>query len=373
MTLQATTWNDLFPQWGQKIRMNPRWSDFLKSGPHDQAEVMFAQRVEAAPKVELHVHLEAAVPASFYSMLNASRQLFPLQEEPAARAPFLDFRSFITAWLDNARLIDEHEVFFALGRAFVHDRAAQNIVYSEVHCSPVDFSIMRARYPALGKELDFGSCLSALCRGVAQGLKEQVHVDIRLIVDLLWISTAAEKATMIDAIESLLGVASTDSSIASPRGGNLIIAVGLGGPESTSREDVVAQLNPLKRCRDLGLSLDIHCGETSPSALANYAAKTLRPDRIAHGISGSPEFFFSGHISACPLSNIQTGVFAKPLNHHPIAIMQERGLSFSVNTDDPLLFGTTLTLEYVALRKAFGWDFDFFEKSQANARAAAFR
>jgi adenosine deaminase len=73
------------------------------------------------------------------------------------------------------------------------------------------------------------------------------------------------------------------------------------------------------------------------------------------------------------LSNIQTGVFAKPLAEHPIAVMLERGLSFSVNSDDPLLFGTTLTLEYVALRKAFGWGLEFFKKTQDHARAAAFR
>jgi adenosine deaminase len=363
------SWNTIFPHWGHEIRSNGRWSDFLKPGPHDRDEMEFAQHIEAAPKVELHVHLEAAVPAHFYSMLNANRQLFEARDEPAARSPFVDFRSFITAWLDNARLIDDHEIFFALGRAFVHDRAVQNIVYSEVHTSSVDFSIMRARYPALGKQLDFRSCLAALCRGIAHGLTERPDVDVRLIVDLLWISTPAEKATMIEAIGSLIA----GNEARSPRGDCLIVAVGLGGPECSSRDEVDAQLASLNLCRDLGLGVDIHCGETSPAELADYAATTLHPNRVAHGISGSPGSFFGGHISACPLSNIQTGVFAKPLAEHPIAFMLERGLSFSVNSDDPLLFGTTLTLEYVALRKAFGWGLEFFKKTQDHARAAAFR
>jgi adenosine deaminase len=367
--LHEKSWNTIFPHWGHEIRSNQRWSDFLKPRPHDDDEIKFAQRIEAAPKIELHVHLEAAVPAGFYSMLNASRQLFEERDEPAARSPFADFRSFITAWLDNARLIDDHEIFFALGRAFVHDRAAQNIVYSEVHTSSVDFSIMRARYPALGKQLDFRSCLAALCRGIGHGLTERPDIEVRIIADLLWISTPAEKATMIEGIGSL--IAGGDAR--SPRGDCMIVAVGLGGPECSSREEVDAQLESLNLCRDLGLGVDIHCGETSPAELADYAATKLRPNRIAHGISGSPASFFGGHISACPLSNIQTGVFAKQLPDHPIAIMHGRDLSFSVNSDDPLLFGTTLTLEYVALRKAFGWGLDFFKKTQENARSAAFR
>jgi adenosine deaminase len=52
--------------------------------------------------------------------------------------------------------------------------------------------------------------------------------------------------------------------------------------------------------------------------------------------------------------------------------MVERGRGFSVGSDDPLLFGNTLTLEFVALRRVFGWGPELLALSNANACAAAF-
>jgi adenosine deaminase len=50
-------------------------------------------------------------------------------------------------------------------------------------------------------------------------------------------------------------------------------------------------------------------------------------------------------IEVCPTSNYRTGVVPKGAPH-PILTMIEAGLNVTVNSDDPPMFGTSLTEEY---------------------------
>ncbi|MGH8980540.1 MAG: adenosine deaminase, partial [Acidimicrobiales bacterium] len=43
---------------------------------------------------------------------------------------------------------------------------------------------------------------------------------------------------------------------------------------------------------------------------------------------------------------------------HPIELLRSAGVPVSVNTDDPLLFGTSVDGEYAVCAAAFGWDQD---------------
>jgi len=59
-------------------------------------------------------------------------------------------------------------------------------------------------------------------------------------------------------------------------------------------------------------------------------------------------------LELCPTSNVQTGIIAS-LAAHPVRRYFERGLTLSVNTDDPQMFGTRLTDEYRILAEVFGF------------------
>jgi adenosine deaminase len=149
----------------------------------------------------------------------------------------------------------------------------------------------------------------------------------------------------------------------------IVVGIGLGGPERPDRAPFFA--TALARFRALGLGLDVHSGEQAHVTAAAHAAtvEALRPERVGHGFRGAAAgYFFGGALAACPLSNVLLGCHDGPLATHPIAEMLRRGLDVSINTDDPLLFGTNLVIEYVALRRAFGLDRDAFARTQANAR-----
>jgi len=62
-------------------------------------------------------------------------------------------------------------------------------------------------------------------------------------------------------------------------------------------------------------------------------------------------------LDVCPTSNICLGVYPS-LSEHPLPSLIEAGLSVTLNSDDPPMFNTTLTGEYLACQKAFGWGID---------------
>lgn len=347
------SWRHYFPYWDLPDRVAPPLASVLGVGPRDPEELAFAQAVEALPKIELHVHMEAAVPATYYAQLNATRPMFPEGDLPSQRAPFPDFGQFIRAWIDHTRLISHEDALAEMATAFVALRAKQRIMYTEAHISPFDVSLGRRRL-GIAPVLDFSAVLCAFLRGVRTGLVRHPEVEVRLIVDLLWISHEDECEHMMQALARALN----DPSLACPRSGRpLVVALGLGGFEET---DQAAQKRALfQRYASLGLKLDIHSGETTTAIQHAEALAVLRPDRIGHGIAplarpAAGVDLFQAGIGACPSSNVLTGAFSGPLERHPLKVMLERGIPLSVNTDDPLLFGTTLTLEYVMLRRAFG-------------------
>ena len=79
-------------------------------------------------------------------------------------------------------------------------------------------------------------------------------------------------------------------------------------------------------------------------------------------------------LETSPSSNLQTGAIAAwgdELVDHPFDLLYQLGFRVTVNTDNRLQSGTTLTRELALLADAFGYDLDDFEIFQLNAAAAA--
>jgi len=80
-------------------------------------------------------------------------------------------------------------------------------------------------------------------------------------------------------------------------------------------------------------------------------------------------------LETSPSSNLQTGAIAAwgdELVDHPFDLLYQLGFRVTVNTDNRLQSGTSLTRELSLLADAFGYDLDDFETFQLNAAASAF-
>ena len=80
-------------------------------------------------------------------------------------------------------------------------------------------------------------------------------------------------------------------------------------------------------------------------------------------------------LETSPSSNVQTGAIAAwgdELVDHPFDLLYQLGFRVTVNVDNRLQSGTSLTRELALLGDAFGYDLDDFETFQLNAAASAF-
>jgi aminodeoxyfutalosine deaminase len=92
------------------------------------------------------------------------------------------------------------------------------------------------------------------------------------------------------------------------------------------------------------------------------ALRVLGAERIGHGTSAAQDPELLAHLAAngiplevCPSSNVATRAVAS-LDEHPIRVFRDAGVTVTVNSDDPPMFGTTLAREYEIAARLLGLD-----------------
>jgi adenosine deaminase len=73
----------------------------------------------------------------------------------------------------------------------------------------------------------------------------------------------------------------------------------------------------------------------------------------------------------CPSSNVQTGA-AKSIAEHPIGLLRKLQFRVTVNTDNRLMSGTSMTREMALLVEAFGYDWADLQWFTINAMKSSF-
>lgn len=113
-----------------------------------------------------------------------------------------------------------------------------------------------------------------------------------------------------------------------------------------------------RRAKSKGLVLKAHIGEFSSADEVMQYAEELALDEIQHGVTAasSPQImkWLSNHgiqLNVCPTSNIMLGVCGS-YQTHPIRTLYDYGVRVTLNTDDLLIFNSTLSEEYLHLFQA---------------------
>ena len=76
-------------------------------------------------------------------------------------------------------------------------------------------------------------------------------------------------------------------------------------------------------------------------------------------------------LELCPTSNVQTGA-ADSIATHPIGLLRTLGFRVTVNTDNRLMSGTSMSHEMDLLSQAFDWDLKDMQWLTINAMKSAF-
>jgi hypothetical protein len=121
----------------------------------------------------------------------------------------------------------------------------------------------------------------------------------------------------------------------------------------------VEALVPLyRRAKAAGLRLKAHVGEWGTADDVWRAVELLGLDEVQHGIAAAESpaamrFLAAAgvRLNVCPTSNVRLGRVAR-IEDHPIRRLFDAGVRVTVGTDDPLVFGTSLSREFLSLYDA---------------------
>lgn len=130
-------------------------------------------------------------------------------------------------------------------------------------------------------------------------------------------------------------------------------AIDICGGENV--KPIEAFLPLYKKAEKYGLVKKMHVGETGSAKDVRRAVEVLGLAEVHHGINAvaSKEimrFLSDNHVqlNVCPSSNVMLG-FAKDYGTHPIKILVENGVKVTINTDDLLIFDSSIENEYLKL------------------------
>ena len=303
------------------------------------------------PKVELHVHLEGSVhPQTLLKLAKRHNIILPADDLEGLREwyTFRDFDHFTRIYMAISGCLRTAEDIELIAREFLIGQAKQNIRYSEVTFTPYN------QYATSG--LGFHEQIDAINRAREWGEKE-LGVRMGMIMDIPR-QISATKGDLI-------------AKWAIERHGDGVIAFGLGGREHGNPPKKFQ--SAFDQVRTAGIPCILHAGETvGPSSIWG-AIEVANTRRIGHGVRAVEDGKLMDYLrdkqiplDVCPTSNICLKVFPS-LAEHSLPQLLEHGLYITINSDDPPMFNTTLTNEYLVGQKTWHWSRDFIQQLVLNA------
>lgn len=290
---------------------------------------------EKVPKVELHLHMEGAIPhealwqlVQKYGGDPSVRSL----EDLRARFEYRDFPHFLAMWAWKNGFLREYEDFDFIAEAVAQDLSRQNVQYVEAFYSPPDFS-------------RHGLETQKLTEAVRAGLDRVPGIEVLLVADFVRNYGPEQAMLTLHELEEV---------------GDLgVIGVGLGGAEHEYPPELFQ--GAFHAAREMGFHTTAHAGEAAGAQSILRAITDLQVERIGHGVRADEDRELLDLLATtqiplemCPVSNLRTGVVAV-LDQHPIRTFFESGILVTVNTDDPTMFDTTLAQEYRLLEAELGF------------------
>ena len=299
------------------------------SGPQDVESVDLAF-LQGLPKAELHVHHVGSASVEAVAELAARHEgSTPVPTNPTALADyfrFTDFAHFVEVYLSVVDLLRTPDDIWTLTHQVGTDLAAQNVRYAELTLTP---------YTSIVRGIPVEAYLEAV-----EDARRRVEADTGLV--LRWIFDIPG--------ESGLEAADVTLDVALNHAPDALVGFGLGGPEIGVPRPQFAE--HFAAARAAGLHSVPHAGESTGPQTIRDAIEHLGAERIGHGIAAAQDPALMALLAergivleVCPTSNVCTRS-TPSLDEHPLPTLVAAGVPVTIKSDDPPMFGTTLTREY---------------------------
>jgi adenosine deaminase len=327
------------------------------------------EEIRAVPKVLLHDHLDGGLrPATVVELARdiGYDQLPSHDVDEVARwlrrgAHRGHLNLYLDAFQHTVAVMQTPEALTRVAAECAEDLAADGVVYAEVRFAP-ELHVNR------------GLTLEQVVTAVLEGFRiGGAGRGITVYALLTAMRTAARSLEIAE-----LAVRHRDEGV---------VGFDIAGAEAGSPP--TRHLDAFQYVARENFHITIHAGEGFGLPSIWEALQWCGADRLGHGVRivddiriGADGTASLGRLASyvrdqrvplemCPSSNVQTGA-APSIEEHPIGLLRQLSFRVTVNTDNRLMSGVTLSSEFHRLADAFGYGWSDFEWLTINAMKSAF-
>ena len=321
--------------------------------------------IAKAPKALLHDHLDGGLrPATILELAGQVGHQLPAQDADSLAAWFRhaadsgSLERYLETFAHTVAVMQTPEALHRVAYECAVDLAADGVVYAEVRFAP-------EQHLSRGLELD--AVVEAVLAGFADAVADGAQIRVGTLLTAMRHAARSMEIAELAVRFRDLGVVGFD-----------IAGAEAGFPPTR-------HLDAFEYLQRENFHFTIHAGEAFGLRSIWQALQWCGADRLGHGvrivddISGDGKL---GRLAAyvrdkriplelCPSSNVQTGA-APSIAEHPIGLLRDLRFRVTVNTDNRLMSGTSMSRELALLVDAFGYGWSELQWFAVNAMKSAF-
>jgi adenosine deaminase len=327
--------------------------------------------IRQAPKVLLHDHLDGGLrPQTVVELARETGYRRLPADDAAALAEWFtagaqrgNLELYLEAFQHTVGVMQTRDALIRVAAECAEDLAADGVVYAEVRFAP-------ELHTERGLSLD--QVVEAVLEGFRQGSAGR-KITVRALLTAM--RTAARSLEIAE-----LAVRHRDAGV---------VGFDIAGAEAGNRPS--RHVDAFQYVARENFHITIHAGEAFGLPSIWEALQWCGAERLGHGVRIIDDIEVPEHgeghpslgrlasyirdrripLEMCPTSNVQTGAVAS-VKEHPIGLLREMLFRVTVNTDNRLMSGVTLSSEFHALSEAFGYGWSDVEWLTINAMKSAF-
>jgi adenosine deaminase len=332
------------------------------------------EQIRLAPKALLHDHLDGGLrPGSIVELADEVGHRLPAHDAESlahwftAAADSGSLERYLETFAHTVAVMQTSDALYRVAQECALDLASDGVVYAEVRFAPEQH---------LERGLQLPDVVEAVLAGFEAGsaLARSAGTPVRIGTLLTAMRHAARSQEIAE-----LSVRYRDVGVV----GFDIAGAEAGYPPTR-------HLDAFEYLQRENFHFTIHAGEGFGLPSIWQAIQWCGADRLGHGVrivddieaAGADHPARLGRLAAyvrdkriplelCPSSNVQTGA-ARSIAEHPIGLLRDMRFRATVNTDNRLMSGTSMSREMALLVEAFGYGWSDLQWFTINAMKSSF-
>lgn len=326
---------------------------------------MHFEEIRALPKVLLHDHLDGGLrPQTVIDLADeCGYTKLPTRDAGELGQWFVDAANsgslvrYLETFEHTVSVMQTEEGIRRVAAECAEDLADDGVVYAEVRFAP---ELLTAG----------GLSMAQAVEAALDGFDSDRIVVNTLLCAMRQSNRGAEVADLVVALRN-----------------DGVVGMDIAGPEDGFPASLFA--DPFATLRANMCRYTIHAGEAAGVPSIADALAVCSAERLGHGVRiiEDIEFLADGEefgdvaqyvldrqiaLEVCPSSNLQTGI-ASTIEEHPVTVLNDLGFAVTINTDNRLMSGTSVSREMYLLVKEAGWELEDLYLATMTAANASFQ